>query len=79
MQAEYPEVRGNASHILERREVEMIFRGPHKVGSGRRARDRYSQKVKKPLQTMVHTTGSKPPIGYTLQPDNIVFTQVATS
>ena len=25
---------------------------------------------------MVHTTGSKPPIGYAPQPDYIVFTQV---
>ena len=28
---------------------------------------------------MVHTTGSKPPIGYTPRPDNIVFTQADAS
>ena len=38
-------------------------------------RDKYLQKVKKPPQAMVHTTNSKLPKGYMLQPDNIIFTQ----
>ena len=60
-----PRLGGNtASHTLERRKARMIFRKPHKVGSGRRARDTYAQKPKKPPQTLVHATGSKPPIGY---------------
>ena len=37
-----PRLRGNASHIPERREVEMIFKGPCEVGNGRRARDKYA-------------------------------------
>ena len=30
-------------------------------------------------QTMVYTTGFKPPIGHASQPDDIVFTQADTS
>ena len=30
-------------------------------------------------QTVVHTTGSKPPVGYTPQPDYIVFNQADAS
>ena len=57
----------------------MIFRGPREVGDSRGALDRFSQKAKKPPQTVVHTTGSKPLRGYMLQPDDIVFTQTDTS
>ena len=35
--------------------------------------------MKKPPQTVVHTTGSKPPIGVTPQLDDIVFTQADAS
>ena len=73
-----PRLGGNANYTLERREVRMIFRRPHKVRDSRRVRDRYSQKAKKPPQT-VHTTRSKPPSDYVPQLDDIVFTQGDTS
>ena len=79
MQAEYPEVRGIASHVLEKREVRMILEGPCEIRDSRRVRDRYSQKVKKPPQTVVHTTNSKPLRGYMPQSDDIVFTQADAS
>ena len=65
---------GNVSHTPKRREVGMIFGGTLEVGNGRRVQDRYSQKVKKSPQTMVHTTGSKRPIGYVPKLDDIFFT-----
>ena len=70
---------GNASHTPERREVRMIFEGPHEVRDSRRVRDGYFQKAKRPPQTVVYTTGSKPPRGCTPQPDDIVFTQADAS
>ena len=57
----------------------MIFGGPHKVGSGRCARDKYARKTKKPPQAMLHLTGSKLPMGHEPQPDDIVFTKVDAS
>ena len=57
----------------------MIFEGPREVGNGPPARDRYSQKAKKPPQTVVHTTSSKPPIGHVPQLDDIVVTQADAS
>ena len=72
-------LRGNASHTPKRREVRMIFGGPCKVGDSRCAQDRYSQKVKKPPQVVVHTTSSKPTRDYAPQPDYIVFTQADAS
>ena len=65
---------GNANHTPERRVVEMIFGGPCKVRDSQCTRDRYSQKVKKPHQTVIHITSSKPPKDYTPQLDDIVFT-----
>ena len=57
----------------------MIFGGSRKVGNGRHARDRYSQKWKKLPHIVVHNTDSKPPIGHAQQPDDIVFTQANVS
>ena len=57
----------------------MIFEGPREVKNGRRSRDRYSQKAKKPPQIMVHTTGSKPPMGWVPRLDDIVFTHADAS
>ena len=68
-----PRLGGNASHTSERREVRMIFEGPREVRDSLCERDRYSQKAKRPLQTVVHTTDSKPPRGYIPQPDDIVL------
>ena len=41
--------------------------------------DRYLQKAKKPLQTVVHITGFKPAKCYTPQLDDIVFTYANAS
>ena len=54
----------NANHTPEKGEARMIFGGPREVGSGGCVRDRFSKKAKKPPQTVVHTAGSKPLIGY---------------
>ena len=70
---------GNTNYKPERREVRMIFGGPRDVRNGRWGRDKYSQKGNKPHQIVVHTTGSKPPIGYAPQPDDIIFTQADAS
>ena len=70
---------GNVSHTPEIRKVRMIFRGHREVGDSRRARYRYLQKAKQPPQTVVHTTGSKPRMGYMPQLDDIVFTQANAS
>ena len=43
-----PRLRGNASHILEKKEVKMIFGGSREVRSGQRMRDKYTRKAKKP-------------------------------
>ena len=67
-----PRLRGNASHTLEKRAVRIIFGGPREIRDSRRARDKYSQKAKRPPQIVVHTTDSKPPRGCTPQPDDIV-------
>ena len=64
---------------LKKREVKIIFEGHHKVGNGPPVQDRYSQKAKKPPQTVVHTTGSKPPVGHVPPLDDIVFTQADAS
>ena len=69
---------GNVGHELETREVRMIFRGLREIGDSRYARDRYSQRAKKPPQVVVQTTSFKPR-AYLSQPDDIVFTQVNTS
>ena len=74
-----PRLGVNASHTPEQREVRMIFRGPSEVKDNECMRDKYSQKAKKPPQTVVHTTGSKPPRGYTPQSDYIVLTQADAS
>ena len=74
-----PRLGGNASHIPERREVEMIFKGPHKVGSGWRERDRYTQKVKKLPQAMVPTISFKHLASHAPQLDDIVFTKANVS
>ena len=72
-------LRGNANHIPEKREVEMIFGGPGEVESGLRTPEKYAQKAKKPPQAMVHTTSSKLLEGHAPQPDDIVFTKVDAS
>ena len=74
-----PRLGENTSHTPKRREVKMIFGGPCKVRDSQRARDRYSQKAKRPPQTVVHNTGSKPPRGCTPQSDDIVFIQAESS
>ena len=57
----------------------MIFGGPHQVGSGRRVRDKYARKAKKPPQVVVHSTGFNPLEGHVPQPDDIIFTKADTS
>ena len=57
----------------------MIFGGPREVRSGKHARDTHARRTKKLLQIMVHATDSKPLIGHTSQPDDIVFTQADAS
>ena len=44
-----PRLGGNASYIPERKEVKMIFEGPHEVKSGRLAREKYALEAKKPF------------------------------
>ena len=57
----------------------MISGVPRKVGSGWRAREKYVRKAKRAPQTMVYSTGSKPLVGHTPQPDDIVFTEANAS
>ena len=57
----------------------MLCGGPREVEGSQCVQDKYLQKAKKPPQTMVHIIGSKPPMGYIPQPDDIIFTHTNES
>ena len=68
---------GNTKHTPKRREVGKYSGDLARLGVVD-VHDTYARTARKLPQTLMHATGSKPPIGYAPQPDDIVFTQADT-